>query len=473
VVAGSTDPTARQSAGTHPRVPIADPRIAALEAENAALKAENAAIKAALATSNAQNGQLQTQYNCLLAQADIFLEARNREIAELTKKCEKGVQLFNEGVKKYKELQSRNAELRGQVSECDTRMSDLESQLQQARDEIAQLRTHPIIDPETEQLRIWNSQWYDLLCNRDWIINCYEWDRDCVDRLYSLYSTFFKSITPEAFAGLNLDLDTLQQIKTTIDELRAHEATLTPPAIVVPVATPVSEAFGVPVSELPEWIEHACIFIRKLLISLDMPVPDFTTIVAMPLEDQLSMLDHYSDQIRNLRDAINTPLPDDDESAVEAVIPSDGMPSAEEIVCLVLACINNNHAKITACQRNIAKSERKPMHHAIFDTSIMPEYVKSLSRNDQLCLIDNVEKFFRQNCKLRHSAQEAGAHSKAKANAIKASITVTPVVARAPTPASNTSINLKVLNRGEIRERTPRPPNPPNGTPNPTKGSSA
>lgn len=159
-----------------------------------------------------------------------------------------------------------------------------------------------------------------------------------------------------------------------------------------------------------------------------------------------------------------------------SVIPSDDMPSVEDIVSMVLVCINNNHAKITAGQRNIPKSERKPMHHAIFDTSIMPEYVKSLTRNDQLCLIDNVEKFFRYNCKPLCSAQKAGAYRKAKdnalelakanANAIKASI----AVARAPTPASNRSINVKVLNRGEIGERTLRQPN---GTPHPTKGSLA
>lgn len=495
-----TDPKAQQSPGTHPSVPIADPP---LEAENAALNAalaasnaENAALKAALAASNAQkaelqhhNTQLQQQYATLLADA----KAR---LAEKDRKYQEGVQLFQEveaantGLKHALYLLS--IEKTPVLNRLRDEITELRNQLEQAHDEIAQLHARPTIDPEAEARKAFtqvakqaaavaarviprcakiDQLWFHLqqaygeiafLRDENEYLNRYH---DVLDQVVEINQGFVQRFLPS---------DNPETGAKLVEEYRACEA--------VPVATPVEPiwAIGVPVPELPGWVEHARYFICELLTSLGLPVPDFTTMGDMPLADQITMLDAYGDSLRNLRDAANTPLPDDDdESAVEAVIPSDGMPSAKEIVRLILSLIGQNKDKLHACQCNIPNSERKPIHHAIFDTSIMPEYVKSLSRNDQLCLYDNVEKFFRQNCKPLCSAQKAGADRKAKdnakanANAIKASIAAAAAVARAPTPASNTSIKVKVLNRGEIGERTPRPPNPPNGTPHPTKGSSA
>ena len=391
------DTTAEQSAGTFSPVPIAKPGKLAdpRDAEIAALKARNAELEAQLR-----------------ARPTIDPDTERR--------------------KAFSEVAKQAAAVAARVIPRCAMIEQLLFLLQQGNYNLA-------------QVCIWNDEWQqfsdnqhkyisdlkvqiadldDAVRNRNAILDSYERDHIIFGRLVVSSCDVRNSIAPGV-----IDPKTLNRFEKNIDEildivsadhLRAREAAITAPAIVVPVATPVlepvSEAFGVPVSELPEWIEHACKYISALLTSLGMPVSDLS-------QYDLSQLDYIIAKIWDLRDAINTPLPDDDESAVEAVIPSDGYPSSKEITDLILAHIDENKRKVEACQRNTPKDERKPMHHAIFDTRLMQEYVRSLSRNDQILLPGKVMKFIEQNCKPRHSAQEAGAYrkAKAKANSIKAS----------------------------------------------------
>ena len=435
------DSTAQQPTVTNPTITIADPR-----------DAEIAALKAALAASNVRNAELEAQ---LLARPTIDPETERR--------------------KAFAEVAKQAAAVAAKVIPLRAMNGNLLFLLQQGNYNFA-------------QVCIWNYEWQNFFCNHDAYISDlkvqmrdlrtalsysdnliyeYEEERDqyfgrllplCYDLLNSIASGTIDQVILKKFKlKVNEILDIVKA-----DEDRVRETALTAPAIVVPVATPVlepvssvgtdvrestlvnsvSEVYGVPVSELPKWITHAREYISALLISLGMPVSDLS-------QYDLSQLDYIIAWIWDLREAINTPLPEDDVyetfTAIEPVIPSDGMLSTEEIINIILDCINKNHTKIATGQRNIPKNERKPMHHAIFDTSIMPEYVKSLTHNDQLCLIDNVEKFFRQNCKPSFSAQEAGAHRKAKAkanaNAIKASITATHSVAPIPSVPSRVSVS--------------------------------
>ena len=409
------DSTAQQPTVTNPTITIADPR-----------DAEIAALKAALAASNVRNAELEAQ---LLARPTIDPETERR--------------------KAFAEVAKQAAAVAAKVIPLRAMNGNLLFLLQQGNYNFA-------------QVCIWNYEWQNFFCNHDAYISDlkvqmrdlrtalsysdnliyeYEEERDqyfgrllplCYDLLNSIASGTIDQVILKKFKlKVNEILDIVKA-----DEDRVRETALTAPAIVVPVATPVlepvssvgtdvrestlvnsvSEVYGVPVSELPKWITHAREYISALLISLGMPVSDLS-------QYDLSQLDYIIAKIWDLRDAINTPLPDDDESAVEAVIPSDGYPSSKEITDLILAHIDENKRKVEACQRNTPKDERKPMHHAIFDTRLMQEYVRSLSRNDQILLPGKVMKFIEQNCKPRHSAQEAGAYrkAKAKANSIKPS----------------------------------------------------
>ena len=358
----TTDSSAHQSAGDHPRVRIADP----CDIRDAKI----AALEAALAASNARNAELEAQ---LLARPTIDPDTKHR--------------------KAFAEVAKQAAAMAARVIPQRAMIYHLLVCLQQAKDEIA-------------QLYIRNSQLANLLRGHDWIINCYEFDRTYVDRLYNLYCTVFKSITPEAFAGLNLDIDIIHQINATINELRANDVVMTS-CEVVPVVVPV-------VTPLPD--------------DDDLVVADASVTADAPV--------------------LETP----------ADAPTDGFPSTEKISGIVVDWIHERDSLINEFLKNCR--DKNPLREAIENPDKMFAYVNSLPRDEQLKLASvngvpgKVEKFVSLN-KGKFTAWQAGRHT-ARKQPVRVTPCNKPATARKE-PINNTNIRVVVPGSWPVRYHTPAP----------------
>jgi hypothetical protein len=246
-----------------------------------------------------------------------------------------------------------------------------------------------------------------------------------------------------------------------------------------------------------------------------MPAPDFTTIAFMTFENQLGMLDHYSDQIRNLREAANTPLPDDDESAViPTSIATPVVVSTAWIVGRIEEILAGNPEAVKLLKTHHTAFGKIPvnqicgtcfsfvteLHHkkaaqaALLDAIVsgqIGEYVgkcvyrrKLVGLPGSLGALDHFLAFYPE--KLRKVSRAICDKNKPrKAAPVAAPATPPPVKVICEKRLERIQKSLaslmalkayfrdervRVVVAGTLRKRTPRPPNAPSGSPRPRKG---